>query len=118
VFRDLCEWAKGMKASLDVVYTRIDFVVSRVDSLEVRMTTTPAPPPSTQPQPTLRNMDLNVAPGSSSCSPVMDRGRAKGHDKHCGGILGLRPQVCNGGTLSALIPHPSPPPVDDVFSSP
>jgi hypothetical protein len=91
VFRNLHERAEGMKASLDAVYTWIDFTASRVNSLEVRMTIAPAPPSSMQPQPALRNMDLNAAPESSSCSPAMDRERAKGHGKHCGRILGLQP---------------------------
>jgi chaperonin cofactor prefoldin len=101
-FGDLCDRAEGTKTSLDVVSTRIDFAASRVDSLEAWLTTAPAPAaaPIAQPAPALRNVDLNTAPRSSSCSPVMDGERAMGHDKHCGGLLGTRPQVGLGGTLS------------------
>lgn len=55
-------------------------------------TTAPAPvvAPVIQPPLALRNIDLNVAPGSSLCSPAMDGEQAKGLGEHCSGILRLR----------------------------
>ncbi|CAD6247885.1 unnamed protein product [Miscanthus lutarioriparius] len=66
--------------------------------------------PPVHPPPGSRWMDLNLAPGSSSCSPARDGERPKGHGEHCSGILGLRPQNFGKGTFAA----PNPPPIISV----
>ena len=97
VFDEFRERAQGTTTSLEEVNKHMERATSRVDSLEARLTT---PTPPIQRAPALRNMDLNVAPGSSSCSPAMDGERAKGHGEDCGGLLGPRPQDSNKGTHS------------------
>lgn len=106
-FGDLRDRADGTKTSLDAVSSRIDIAASRVDSLEARLVTVPASTaPIPHPLPALRNVNLNAAPGSLSCSPAADGERAKGHGEHCGGILGTRPQDITGGTFPIPIPAP------------
>lgn len=118
VFGDLCDQAEGTKTSLDAVSNRIHFVASRVDSLEARLMAVLAPTapaaPTLQPPPALRNVDLNVAPESSSSSPSMDGERDKGLSEHCGGVLGTRPQVILGATFSISAVTP-PPRLDEAF---
>jgi len=86
-FDELRERAQGRSTSLEAVTRRVELAATRVDSIEARLMTAPAPPPI-RPAPALRNMDLNAAPGSSSRSPARDGEQAKGHGEDCGGILG------------------------------
>jgi hypothetical protein len=98
-FDELRDRAKGTTTSLEAVTKRVEMAVTRVDMLEARLMTTPAPP-QIQPTPAFKGMDLNAAPGSSLCSPTMDGERTKGHGEDCGGVLGPRPQDITKGYAS------------------
>lgn len=111
VFEELRETAEGAVTSLGAVTKRVELAASRMDALEARLTTAPTANQDQLPR-VLRTMDLNTAPGSSTCSPALDGERAKGHGEHCGGILGPRPQDFNKGTYPC-----SSPPFDDASSS-
>ena len=110
-FGDLCQRAEGASSSFEAVTKQVDLATSRMDTLEARLTMAPTTASPVHPPPASRPMDLNLAPGSSSCSPARDGERPKGHGEHCGGILGPRPQDFGKGTFA------NPPPVitvDDV----
>jgi hypothetical protein len=111
LFGDLRQRAEGASSSLEAVTKRVDHTASRMDSLEARLTMAPATTSLLHPPPGSKPIDLNLAPRSSSCSPVRDGERPKGHGKHCGGILEPRSQNFSKGTST------NPPPVvtvDDV----
>jgi hypothetical protein len=85
---------------------QVDLTTSRMDSLEAWLTMAPATTPIVHPPPVSRPMDHNLAPESSSCSPVRDGEQPKGHGEHCGEILGPRPQNFGKGMFVALNPPP------------
>jgi len=97
-FADLRQQAEGTTSAMDAVSKRMDLATSRMDSLETRLKAMPTPGAQAQPSPAVRQVDLNVAPRTSSCSPAGDGERADGHGEHCGGVLGPRPQDKQKGT--------------------
>lgn len=125
---DLRERAEATTTTVRDAITRIDNLVRRVDFLEVSQPhaatgrtdaveapqpagmTGPSPGPGVlgaipptatlAPHPT-RVLDMNVAPGTSSRSPVADVERpVLGHGEHCGEFQGTRAQYIIGGTSS------------------
>lgn len=109
---DLRQQAHGTSSSLQAVTKRMDLAVSRMDSLETRLTTAPTAALTVHHASGGRPMDLNLAPGPSLCSPARDGERPKGHGDDCGGILGPRLQNFGKGTFAALN-HSSVFPVDE-----
>lgn len=108
-FDELREKAEGTTTSIGAVTKRMEIVASRMDALEARLVTAPPvnlTPNPAQPPIVLRGMDLNMAPGSSTCSPALDGEWAKGRGEHCGGILGSRQQDYDKGTFP--ISHTTP----------
>ncbi|XP_066365248.1 uncharacterized protein [Miscanthus floridulus] len=93
--------------------SRIDSLVTRMDSLEAPtnpgITLGPGvlggPPLTTAAPPPPWSLNLNLALGSSSCSPMMDEEQPKGHGDHCGGIMASRPQSSSESTFIETPPE-------------
>ncbi|CAD6334226.1 unnamed protein product [Miscanthus lutarioriparius] len=109
-----------LRTSTDVATTTLRNTTSRIDSLVMRMDSLEAPtnpgstlgpgvlggPPLTTAAPPLPwSLNLNLALGSSSCSPMMDEEQPKGHGEHCGGIMASRPQSSSEGTFIETPPE-------------
>jgi hypothetical protein len=111
-FGELRRQADGASSALQAVTKQVDLAATRMNSLEARIEKATAGPTFVHPHPGSRSVDLNLAPGTSPCSPARDGERPKGHGDDCGGILGPRPQYFNKGTF--VTPRPSPViPVED-----